>query len=77
MKFLWRYGRELCYTLEIMQTLYAQNGNENGVDFYSSVFSGEAKMCLGFISFRAPSAAQKPKNLISGAIKVQETSPFD
>ncbi len=29
-----------------MQTLYAQNDKENGVDFYNSVFPGEEKMCL-------------------------------
>ncbi len=46
-------------------------------------------MCLGFMSFRAPPAALKQKNyynspnmlpiitLISGAIKVHETSPFE
>ncbi len=46
-------------------------------------------MCLGFMSFRALSAALKQKklsqlpkyatnyNLISGAIEVHETSPFD
>ncbi len=52
MKFLWRYGRELCYTLELMQTLYAWHGKENGVDFYNSVFPGEVQMCLVFMSFR-------------------------
>ncbi len=36
--------------------------NENRVDFYNLVFPGEAKMCLGFMSFRAPSAALKQKN---------------
>ncbi len=50
---------ELCFTLELMQTLHAQNDKENGVDFYNSVFPGEAKMCLGFMSFYAPSAALK------------------
>ncbi len=41
--------------------MYAQNDKAN-VDFYNSVFPGEAKMCLGFMSFRAPSAALKQKN---------------
>ncbi len=62
MKFLWRYGRELCYTLELIQTSHAQNDKENCVDFYNSVFPGEAKMCWGFMSFRAPSGALKQKN---------------
>ncbi len=62
MKFLWKYGRELCYALELIQTLYAQNDKENGVYFYSLVFPGEVKMCLGFMSFRAPSAVLKQKN---------------
>ncbi len=42
------------YPLELIQTLYGQNDKENGVDFYYSDFPGEAKMCLGFMSFRAP-----------------------
>ncbi len=46
MTFLLRYGRELCYTLELMQTLYAQNDKENGVDSYNSAFPGEAKCAL-------------------------------
>ncbi len=50
---------ELRYTLELIQTLYAQNVIENGVNFHNSVFPGEAKMCFGFMSFRAPSAALK------------------
>ncbi len=62
MELLWRYGRELCYTLELIQTLYAQNDKVNGVGFYNSVFPGEAKMCFGFMSFRTPSAALKLKN---------------
>ncbi len=53
------------------------------------VFPEEAKKCLSFMSFRAPAAALKQKkrsllpkyatntNLISGAIQVHETSPFD
>ncbi len=53
---------ELCYTLEITQTLYAQHDKENGVDFYNSVFPGEVIMCLVFMSFRAPSSALKQKN---------------
>ncbi len=63
--------------------MYGQNDKENGVDFYNSVFPGEVKMCLGFMSFRAVSAALKlPKyvtnyNLILGAIEVHETSHFD
>ncbi len=52
----------LCYTLELIQTVYGQNDKENGVDFYNSVFLGEVKMCLGFMSFRALSAALKQKN---------------
>ncbi len=50
-----------------MQTLYAQNDKENGVAFYNSVFSGKAKMCFGFMSFRAPSAALKQKNYHNSA----------
>ncbi len=53
---------ELCFTLESIQTLHAQNDRENCVDFYNSVFPGEVKMCLGFMSFRALSAALKQKN---------------
>ncbi len=67
MKFLWRYGRELCYTLELIQTLYAQSDKENGVNFHNSVFPGEAKMCLDFMSFRATSAALKQKNYHNSA----------
>ncbi len=79
-KFIWRYGMELCFTLELIQNLHAQNDKENGVDFYYSVFPGEAKKCLSFMSFRAPYSALKQKNyhnspnmlpilnLISGAI---------
>ncbi len=52
----------LCKTFKLIQPLYAQNDKENVVDFYNSVFRGEAKMCLGFMSFRAPSAALKQKN---------------
>ncbi len=59
MKFLRGYGRELCYTLELMQILYAHNDKENGVDFDNSLFPGEAKMCLGLVNFRAPPAALK------------------
>ncbi len=44
------------------QSLHAQNDKENCVDFYNSVFPGEAKMRLGLMSFRAPSAALKQKN---------------
>ncbi len=61
MKFLRRYGRALCYTLELIQPLHAQNDEENCVDLYNSDFPGEAKMCLGFMSFRAPPAALKQK----------------
>ncbi len=43
-----------CYTLELIQTVYALNGKENCVDFHNLVFPGEAKMCLDFMSFRAP-----------------------
>ncbi len=44
-----RYDRELCYTKELIQTVYAQNDKENCVDC-----PGEAKMSIGFMSFRAP-----------------------
>ncbi len=47
----------LCYTLEFLQNVHAQNDKENCVDFYNSVFPGE-----GFMIFRAPPAAQKQKN---------------
>ncbi len=53
---------ELCYTLELLPALYADNDKENDVDFYNSVFPGEVKSCLVFMSFRAPSAALKQKN---------------
>ncbi len=53
---------ELYYTLELIQIVHAQNDKENGVDFYNSVIPGEVKMCLGFMSFRALSAALKQKN---------------
>ncbi len=62
MKFLWRYVRELCYTLKLIQTMHAQNNKDNCMDFYNSGFQGEAEMCLGFMSFRAPPAAPKQKN---------------
>ncbi len=52
----------MCYNLESTQTLHAQNDKENCVDFYNSIFPGEAKMCLGFMSFRAPPVALKRKN---------------
>ncbi len=52
----------MCFTLEVVQTLHAQNDKENCVDFYNTVFPGEVKMCLGFMSIRAPSAALKQKN---------------
>ncbi len=51
----------MCYTLKLIQSLYAQYDKENAVIFYSFVFPGEAKMCFGFMSFRAPSAALKQK----------------
>ncbi len=53
---------ELCFSLELIQNLHAQNDKENGVDFYNSVFTGEAKVYLGFMSFRAPPAALKQEN---------------
>ncbi len=49
-------------TLDLAQNVYAQNDKVSGVDFNNSVFPGEMKMCLGFMSFRAPSAALKQKN---------------
>ncbi len=52
----------MCYTLELIQTLHAQNDWKNCVDFYNLVFPGEAKMCLGFMSFHAPPAEIKQKN---------------
>ncbi len=58
MKFIWRYGKELCYTLEFIQTLHTRNDKERCVDFYNS----EAKMCLFFTSFRAPPVALKQKS---------------
>ncbi len=72
-----------------MQTLYAQNDKDNCVDFYFSVFPGEAEMCLGFMSFRARSAALKQKNfhnspnmqpivtLFQVLFKFIKKSPFD
>ncbi len=33
MKFLWRYGKELCFTLELIQTLHAWNDTENCMNF--------------------------------------------
>ncbi len=89
MKFLWRYGRKLCYTLELIQTLYAENDKENGKEFYNSVFPGEVKMCLVNMSFRAPSSALKQKNYHNSPnmspiitkfhvlFKCYETPPFD
>ncbi len=62
MKFLWRYGRELRYILELIQSLHTQNGKGNCVDFYNSVFPGEAKMGLDFMGFRVPPAALKQLN---------------
>ncbi len=53
---------QLTYILEFIHTLYAQNDKENCGDFYNSVCPGVAKMCLGFVSFRAPPAAMKQKN---------------
>ncbi len=53
------------------------------MDFYNSVFPVEAKMCVAFMSFRAPPAAQKQKNLHNSTnmqpIKTyfHETSHFD
>ncbi len=61
MKFLKRYARELSYTLELIQTLHAQNDKGNCMDVNNSDFPGEAKMFLGFMSFRAPPAALKRK----------------
>ncbi len=46
-------------TLDLAHTVYAQNDKESGVDFNNSVFLEESKMCLGFMSFRAPSSALK------------------
>ncbi len=62
MKFLLRYSWELCFTLALIETLFAQNDQETCVDFYNLVFPGEAKMCLGFMSFRGPSTELKQKN---------------
>ncbi len=52
----------MCFTLELIQALHALNDKENCKDFYNSVYPGEAKMCLGFMSFRAPPASLKQKN---------------
>ncbi len=52
MHWLWHIFK-MCYTLELIQTLHAQNGKENCVNFYNSVFPGEAKMRLTFMSFFA------------------------
>ncbi len=41
--------------------MHAQNDKEDCVEFYNTVFPGEAKMRLGFMSFRAPPAALKQK----------------
>ncbi len=62
MKFHWGYDREPCNNLEFIQILRGQNDKENWEDFYNSVFSGEANMCLGFMNFRGPPAALKQKN---------------
>ncbi len=62
MQFLWRYGRELCFTLELIQAWHAVNDKENCKDFYHSVYPGEAKMCLDFMSFRAPTTSQQQQN---------------
>ncbi len=60
------------YKLCMLKTI-----KKKSMDFYNSGFPGEAKMCLGFMSFRASSEALKPNNfhkyatnynLISGAI---------
>ncbi len=63
--FIW-YTRDAYFqvnlTLELTQTLHAQNDKENGLDLHNSVFPGEAKMCLGFMTFRALPAALKQKN---------------
>ncbi len=53
---------KLRYTVESIPTLHGQNDKENCVDLYNSVSPGEAKMCLGVMSFRAPSTPLKPKN---------------
>ncbi len=55
------YIISVVYICRIIQTLHAQNDKENCVDFYNLVFPGEAKMCLGFMSFCAPPAALKQK----------------
>ncbi len=62
MKFLWRYGSKLCNTVELIQILHAQYDKENCGDSYNSVFPGEAKKCLSFVSFRAPSVALNQKS---------------
>ncbi len=49
-------------TLDLVQTVYAQNDKESKVDFNNSVFLEEAKTCSGFMSFRAPSKTLKQKN---------------
>ncbi len=52
----------MCFTLELVQDLHALIDKENCKDFYNSVYPGEAKMCLDFMSFRAPPASLKQKN---------------
>ncbi len=62
MIFLWRYGREICYTLELIQTVYATKDKEDGVDFYNSVFPGEAKV-LWFHEFSRTFHSNKTEKL--------------
>ncbi len=63
MKFLWRYGRELCYTLEIIQTLYVQIDKENVVDLYNSVFSRRSENVLRFHEFSRTFHSTKTEKL--------------
>ncbi len=51
MKYLWRYGRELCYTLELIHTLHARNDKENCVGFHNSVFSRRSENVFRFREF--------------------------
>ncbi len=52
----------LSYPTHIWNAYVADFFLENCVDFYNLVFPGEAKMCLGFMRFRAPPAASTQKN---------------
>ncbi len=52
----------MCFTLELIQALHALNDKENCKDLNNLVYPGEAKMCIDFMSFRAPPETLKQKN---------------